>query len=371
MKIVFAGGGTGGHFYPLIAVAEEINELVKAKRLVEAKLFYLADRPYDPRALYENSIEFRRITAGRSNFLGAPKIILGILTSIWQLYFIYPDVVFSKGGYVSFPVLWAARFLRLPVIIHDSDSAPGRVSLWSAKFAKRIALSYPEAASRFPPEKTAVVGNPIRRELLSPVSHGAYEFLHLTADVPTILILGGSQGAMTINDSVLDILPKLLERYQIIHQVGPNNLADVEKRASFILEQVPADHKARYKPFALLNKDALRMAAGIVALIISRGGSGAVFEFAAWGIPSIIIPIPEPTSHDQLQNAFTYARAGGAVVIEQGNLTPSILMSEINRLLGNPTLLEQMKKGSKSFARPEAGRLIAEQIIAIALGHES
>ncbi len=369
MKIVLTGGGSGGHFYPLVAVAEEINELVKEKKLVEAKLFYLAPGPYDRRALYENGIEWRHIPAGKANFFGAPKIIIGILTAIWRLYFIYPDVVFSKGGWASFPVLWAAHFLRLPVVIHDSDSLPGRVTRWSAKFAIRIALSYSEAAGLFPAEKTAVVGNPIRRELLSPISHGAYEFLRLNPALPIILVVGGSQGAMMINDTLLDILPQLLERYQVIHQAGAANLADIEKRSRFVLEQSPRPE--RYKLFPFLNTDALRMAAGVVALIISRGGSGAVFEFAAWGIPSIIIPIPESVSHDQRQNAFTYARSGGAVVMEQSNLTPSILLSEINRLLGNPDLLAQMKAGAITFARPDAGRKIAEEIVNLALEHEA
>lgn len=374
MKIVFAGGGTGGHFYPIIAVAQEINQLVKTEHLVQPQLYYLADTPFDAQLLYENGIEFRRITAGKLrryfsllNFFDQIKTGLGILAALWQLFFIYPDVVFSKGGYLSFPVLVAARFLGIPVFIHESDSHPGRVSLWSAKFARRIALSYPEALTYFPQEKTAVTGNPIRAEVAHPLTAGAREFLNLEAEFPVIFITGGSQGAQVINDTVLEILPDLLQHYQIIHQVGDNNLEEVKARAQVLLGQTKI--ASRYKPFASLAADAIQMTAGVASLVISRAGS-TIFEIAEWGIPSIIIPIPEPISHDQEKNAYTYARSGGAVIIEQANLTPSILKSEIDRLMQNPALRKKMSEGARNFARPDAGAVIAKEIIALALKHE-
>src|SRR3989338_2673512 len=151
MKIVLAGGGTGGHFYPLIAVAEEIRALVNQKKLVGAELYYLASEPYNERLLFENEIKFVRIRAGKlrryfsfRNLTDGLQTILGVTSSLFNLYKIYPDVIFSKGGYMSFPVLLAARLLRIPVLIHESDSRPGRVSIWSSKFAIRIALSYNE-----------------------------------------------------------------------------------------------------------------------------------------------------------------------------------------------------------------------------------
>ncbi len=374
MKIVFTGGGTGGHFYPIIAVAQGLNRLVEEQKLVEAKLYYLSTEPYNERLLFENRIEFHRISAGKwrryfsfLNFFDLFKILHGFLSALWKLYVIYPDLVFSKGGYASFPTLLASKVLRLPVIIHESDSHPGRVSLWSAKFATRIAISYPEAQTYFPQEKTAITGNPIRSELLHPIAQGAREFLHLEPETPVIFITGGSQGASVINNTVLDILPKLLEHYQVIHQVGKDNYDEIEKRSRTILEK--SGLRDRYHLFANLNSDALRMTAGVSSLIISRAGS-FIFEIAAWGLPSIIIPIPEPISHDQRSNAFTYARSGGAIVIEQVNLTPSVLLSEVNRLMSKPELRQTMSAGAKNFARPEAARAIAEEIILLALGHE-
>lgn len=374
MKIVFTGGGTGGHFYPIVAVAQAINKVVKEEHLVAPKLYYISNSPYNRQMLYENGIEFRRITAGKmrryfsiKNFSDQIKTAVGILMSFWQLFFIYPDIIFSKGGYLSFPVLAAARVLKIPVFIHESDSDPGRVSLWSAKFARRIALSYPEALQYFPKEKTAVTGNPIRKEVIIPLTVGAREFLNLEPEVPVIFITGGSQGATTINDTVIDILPDILNRYQIIHQVGEDNLEDTKKRVSVLLREHP--HANRYKVFTNLTSDALQMTAGVASLIISRAGS-AIFEIAQWGIPSIIIPIPAPISHDQQKNAYTYARSGGAVIIEQSNLTPSILKSEIDRLMQNPILLDKMRAGAKNFARPDAADVIAKEIMTLALQHE-
>lgn len=374
MKIVFTGGGTGGHFYPIIAVAQALNRLTEEKKLVEAKLYYLSTEPYDSRLLFEQRIEFHRVSAGKwrryfswRNFPDTLRTLNGFLAALWRLYTIYPDVVFSKGGYASFPTLLASRVLRIPVVIHESDSYPGRVNLWSAKFAKRIAVSYPEALAYFPKEKTALTGNPIREELISPISRGAHEFLQLNANRPILFVTGGSQGASVLNETVLDILPALLERYQIIHQAGKDNFPEIEKRAWTVMEHSPQrDH---YKLFPHLNSTALRMMAGVTALVVSRAGS-AIFEFAVWGLPAIIVPIPESVSHDQRTNALTYARSGGAVVIEQVNLTPSVLLSEINRLMADKPLRERMAEGAKSFARPEASRSIADEILTLALEHE-
>ncbi len=374
MKILFTGGGTGGHFYPIIAVAQEIKRLVEAEKLVPPKLYYVAPDPYNRRLLFEEGIEFISVPAGKwrryfslLNFTDSVKTLVGSLKALFKLFIIYPDVVFSKGGYGAFPTLLAARILRIPVVMHESDSRPGRVNAWSGRFAEAIACSYQEAAHFFPEARTAVTGNPIRRELLTPITSGAYEFLKLEPSVPTILIIGGSQGAVKLNDTALDILPELVKRYQVIHQVGKNNHTDALGRSQYLLKDLP--EASRYHLFDYLNETAMRMVAGVTDLVISRAGS-AVFEFANWELPAILIPIPEAISHDQHSNAFTYTRAGAAEVIEEINLTPSVLLSEINRLMDNPALRAKMKAGAKAFKRPEAGEIIAKQILTIALEHE-
>lgn len=378
MKILFTGGGTGGHFYPIIAVAQEIRLLATAEKLVEPELIFMSDKPYNSQVLFENNIKFIPVSAGKlrrdksplsllKNFFDLFKTLQGSASALFKVFSLYPDIIFSKGGYASFPPMLAAKILRIPVIIHESDSHPGRVNLWAGKFAVRIALSYPEATQYFPSERTAVTGNPLRQEIMTPVKIGAREFLRLEKDTPVIFVVGGSLGAMKINNIILDVLPKLLSKYQIIHQVGKNNFAEINSRAKFLLKDSPLAN--RYRIFDYLNNSAMRMTAGIASLVVTRAGS-ALFEIANWGLPAIVIPIPEEISHDQRTNALTYARSGGAVVIEEKNLTPSIILSEIERIMTDEKLHDEMAKGAKSFARPEAAKLIAKEILKIALRHE-
>ena len=201
MKILLTGGGTGGHFYPIIAVAKAIRTISKEERLLDPTLYYMAPTQYDKRALFENGIIFEQSYAGKlrryfslKNFTDLFKTGIGVISALISVWRIYPDVVFGKGGYVSFPVLFAAKILGIPVIIHESDSHPGRVNLWAGKFAKRIAVSYKTAASYFPAERVAFTGNPVRKDIVEAIHEGAKEYLKLEDPVPTILILGGSQG---------------------------------------------------------------------------------------------------------------------------------------------------------------------------------
>ncbi len=374
MKILFTGGGTGGHFYPIIAVAESVNKIVKEKRLIPPTLYYMADEPYDSRALFDNGITFVKMPAGKMrhyfsllNVTDTFKTAFGVLKSLWKIFRIYPDVIFGKGGYASFPALVAGRIFRIPVVIHESDSIPGRVNLWAGKFARDVAVSYPEAARFFPNSRTAYTGNPLRAEILKPDSSGAHEFLKLEESIPTILILGGSQGSSTINESILEVLPDLVERYQIIHQTGKANFAEISRTAGVILSK--SSHKDRYKPFDYLNDLGMKMSAGASSLVVSRAGS-TIFEIAAWGLPSIIIPLGEEVSHDQTENAFNFARSGSAVVVEEVNLTPHILLSEIDNLFANPEKMARMGESAKGFSRLDAADVIALKLLEIGLSHE-
>jgi UDP-N-acetylglucosamine--N-acetylmuramyl-(pentapeptide) pyrophosphoryl-undecaprenol N-acetylglucosamine transferase len=378
MKILFTGGGSGGHFYPIIAIAQEIRRLATEEKLVQPNLYYMSDGPYNERVLFENEIKFIKVSAGKlrrdsspvsliKNFLDLFKTLWGSIQALFKVFSLYPDIVVGKGGYASFPALLASRILRIPVIIHESDSHPGLVTRWAGKFAVRVALSYPEAVKYFPVDKVAVTGNPLRQEILTPTKSGAHEYLRLDKNLPVIFIIGGSQGASKINEIIVDILPKIIEKYQLIHQVGKNNFADLSQRAKFILKGNPfADH---YKIFDYLDATAMRMTAGVASLVITRAGS-SLFEIANWGIPSIVIPIPEEISHDQRTNAFTYARSGGAVVIEEKNLTASVLLFEINKIMTDEKMREDMIKGAKQFARPEAATTIAQEILRISLSHD-
>ena len=378
MRIALTGGGTGGHFYPLIAVAEAIEDISKERKLIEPELYYIGPAPFDMNALKEHDIIHEEISAGRIryyrsvlNFLDMFKTLWGVLRALVKLFRIYPDAVFSTGGFAAYPTLVASRILKIPVIIYDADAKPGRVSLWSSKFARYIAVAHPDAASKFPERVRhliARVGHPIRKEIESPAREGGYEFLGLDKTVPTIFAVGGSQGAVTINNTLLDALSELVKKYNVIHQTGSVNLDEVSRIAKLILKDHP--NEKRYKAFGLLNTLALRMTAGISTLIIARAGSGTIFEIASWGIPSILIPIPRDISHDQTENAFSFAREGASVVLEQQNLSPHLLLAEIERIMNNGELRNKMSLAARAFSRPNSARKIATIIIETALEHE-
>lgn len=375
MKIIFTGGGTGGHFYPIIAVAEALNDMARERKLVEPDLIYAAPDPYDREMLYANNMRYIPISAGKLrryfsiwNFFDFFKTAWGVVSSVLRIFFIYPDIVFGKGGYASFPTLLAARLFRIPVIIHESDAEPGRVNRWAGKFAQKIAVSYPEAAVFFPKEKVAFTGNPVRKAALVPAREGALEFFKLNPELPVIFVTGGSQGAMGLNDGVLSALPQLIEKYQIIHQTGEQNLEECKGRAKVLMGD--SIHADRYQAFGYLNDLQMRNAAGAAKLVISRGGS-TIFEIASWGIPSIIVPLPGSAEDHQTKNAFSYARAGACAVIEQQNLTPGLLASEISRIVGSEQVSHAMGNAARAFSRADAAKTIADAILEIALSHES
>lgn len=374
MKILLTGGGTGGHFYPLIAIAEKLVEVADKQKIIDLKLYYMSDTPYDKRMLFENDITFIQIPAGKMrtyfsimNFFDIFKTGIGVFFGLLSMFFIYPDVVISKGGYSAFPAVLAAKLLRIPVIVHESDSYPGRLNVWTAKFAWHVAISWSEAGEYLPKEKTALTGQPIRKEILHGDANGALEFFKLKPDLPIILVLGGSQGAEIINDMIVDTLPELLSRYQIIHQTGNKNIDGVLSRSKLLMENNP--NIERYIPMPYLNNLATRMAAGCASIVISRAGS-AIFEIASWGIPSIIIPITNSNGNHQRKNAFNYARTGACEVIEEANLSPHLLVAEIDKMFANKEKLAKMKDCALSFSSPLAAEKIAQSAIELALTHE-
>ena len=374
MRILFTGGGTGGHFYPIISIAEAIKALAKEKRLLEPELFYMAPTPYNESILFEQSITYKKVQAGKMrryfsilNFFDLWRTLWGVLSAIYKVYKLYPDVIFGKGGYASFPVLMAGRILGIPIVIHESDSVPGRANLWAGKFAKRVAVSWVEAAKYFAVDKVAHTGNPVRKDIRERKTEGAREFLKIEDDAPVVLILGGSQGAETVNEVVVEALPELIKNYVVIHQTGKKNLTSAKTTADVILQKSP--NKNRYMPKDYLNTIEMRMAAGAADVVVSRAGS-TIFEIASWGVPSILVPIKDSNGDHQRANAFSYARAGACEVIEERNLTANILTTEIRRILENPELKEKMSKSAKAFDKPDAAKKVAEEILKIALSHE-
>ncbi|HEX7651779.1 MAG TPA: UDP-N-acetylglucosamine--N-acetylmuramyl-(pentapeptide) pyrophosphoryl-undecaprenol N-acetylglucosamine transferase [Candidatus Paceibacterota bacterium] len=378
MTIVFTGSGTGGHFYPNIAIAEAIREIAAARQLLSPRLFYIAPMPFDEQALLANGIVFVRNPAGKvrrymsaRNMLDIFVTIAGYFWSLVTLFRIYPDVVVSKGGYASVPPVLAARTLGIPVIIHESDARPGRANLLASHFAARIAVSFDDTAQYFPPKvrsRIARTGIPLRREISKLIPDTARAYLGLDASVPTIFILGGSSGSQRINETVISSLSDLISFANVIHQTGKANIEGVERTARAVLDKNP--HAARYHPVAYLSAEAMREAAAAADIIVSRAGATAIAEISLWKKPSILIPIPEDVSHDQRTNAYAYAKTGAAIVLEEANMTPHLLTSELRRILSDPALAKSMGEKGASFSPQDASTLIAEEVLRIALSHE-
>lgn len=368
IKIGLVGGGTGGHFYPLIAVAEELNQLIP-----EAELLYFGPEPYNQNDLASNNISFVRIPAGKrrkyrsaKNFFDVFRTLWGAKIAVWKLFWHYPDVILSKGGYTSIPVIFAAAFLRIPVVIHESDAVPGKANDLVKGIARYIAISYDDAAKYFPEKKTALIGIPIRHSFFTPIAN-PYETLGIPTDKPMIFVTGGSTGAQRINTLILDSLDELLPNYTIVHQVGEDNVTTVQETA--LARQLPTALMQRYFVLGHLRAEQMAAAQSAAALIISRAGSTSIFEIALKGKPSIIIPIPEDISHDQRTNAYAYARSGGGTVIEEHNLTDGLLTAEIHRVMSDQTVYDDMAKAAQAFTTPNAAVRLATIVRDIALEH--
>lgn len=379
MKIVLTGSGTGGHFYPLIAVAEALRDLSHERRILEPTLYFLAPDPYDQQSLFDNKIIFVKCPAGKvrryfsfRNFFDLFKTAWGTVSALITLFQIYPDVVVSKGGYTTVPVTLAANMLRIPVIVHESDAKPGRANLFAAARAYRVAISFESSRAFFPKkvqDRIALTGIPIRKELtLAGGTQGGAEELLLDKEVPTVLILGGSSGSQKINEVVMLALSELTTYVNVIHQTGKANFAEVQSLSKVALEK--SAHPARYHAFPYLNIGSMRKAVGAAHLIVSRAGSTAISEISLWRKPSILIPIPESISHDQRSNAYAYAHTGGAVVLEEANLTPHVLVSEIRRITGNVEIARQMAERGSGFANADSARIIANEVLSVGLSHE-
>jgi UDP-N-acetylglucosamine--N-acetylmuramyl-(pentapeptide) pyrophosphoryl-undecaprenol N-acetylglucosamine transferase len=369
MKIVFAGGGSGGHILPIIAIIREIRKLSPKE---EIDFYYIGPKDnFVSLLLSQEDIKIKSTTSGKIrryndkksiflNFIDlAFKIPFGILQSFFHLFFLAPDLIFSKGGFGSIPTVLAGWLLQVPIFIHESDSIPGLSNKFSAKFAKKVFVSFPRTTD-FKEEKMILVGNPIRRELLEGSKEEAKEIFDLTGRRPTILVLGGSQGATRMNDVILEILSKLVREFEIIHQCGEKNFKKVNRESKILMKDFL--HKY-YHPFGFLKEHQLKNAYAACDIIISRAGSGSIFEIAATGKPSILVPLPESAQNHQVNNAYLYAETGASIVLEAANFTPYFFFEKLKNLFDNPDTLQQMSDNAKSFARPLAAKKIATYLL--------
>lgn len=369
MKIGFVGGGSGGHFYPLIAVAEAFQDYPD-----KPALYYFGPNPYSKEQLELFGIKYVNCPAGKirryfsiQNFFDLFRTFFGFFVALWKLFIIYPDVIFSKGGYTSVPILQAARILRIPVVIHESDAVPGRANKLAISFARYIGIAYDDAAQFFPVEKTALIGIPLRKAIRQR-NDRALEKLGIPADKPLIYVTGGSLGAEKLNTVVLQSLSELLPHYRVFHQTGSLHYDELVLTAQTILSNSPL--QSDYYIKGTIPAETVSLLYDAAALIITRAGSTTLFEIAAHGKPSIIIPIPEDVSRDQRTNAFAFAGTGAASVVEEQNLTTHLLIEEIQSIISSPERWNSMATAAVGQAVPDAAEKIAAILHKIGKEHE-
>ncbi|OGZ22344.1 MAG: hypothetical protein A3D46_00545 [Candidatus Nealsonbacteria bacterium RIFCSPHIGHO2_02_FULL_43_13] len=369
-KILFTGGGTAGHIFPIIAVVRELRKMGS-----DAQFFYAGPKDdFGEIILSQESIKIKWILAGKiRRYLNWKsvleniadvlfKIPLGFLQAIFYVFISAPDLIFSKGGYGSLATVLAGQILQVPIILHESDVTPGLANRFMSKFTSQIFVAFPVAQTEyFSEDKMIAVGNPMRVELLNGDAEKAKDYFDLIVGKPIILVLGGSQGAQAVNDLMLAILPQLLTDFEIIHQTGSKNLEQLKAEAKVMV--VDEELARRYHPVGFLKEVELRDAFKVCDLVVSRAGSGSIFEISGCQKPSILIPLSSSAQDHQLKNAYAYAQNKAAVVMEEANLTPRFFLEKIKYLFANPDELQKMSQRAKEFSKPGSAKIIAQYII--------
>lgn len=364
MRILLTGGGTGGHIFPLIAVARQLKKIASQKNL-EMELYFAGAIEFYKEIFEKEGIKTKSILAGKLrryfSWRFIPDFFLQIIGFFQALFYVWlwmPDAVFAKGGYGSFNVVMVCWLYHIPVLIHESDSIPGLANKILGKIAKRIAVSFDFTLSYFNKKKTALAGNPVREELLAGSATEAKKFFNIVSARPIIFIIGGSHGAQRINQIALEIIAELLKNYEIIWQVGKNNFDFIKK--DLVAKNISPE-TCRLFPF--LEEEQLKNAFYAADLVVSRAGANTIFEIAAIAKPSILIPLPTAASDHQIKNAFEYAKTGACLVIEQDNLLPHLFLEEIGRIIKNEEIKKKMSEAAKNFSKPAAAQKIAAELL--------
>lgn len=365
MKIVLTGGGTGGHLIPLIAVAEKI----KIRRPDAEFLFIGPDGKMEQELMANAQIRTKKVLVGKIRrhfsflyFVDIFRVPIGVIQCLWILLVEMPDVVFSKGGYASFPAVFVSWLYRIPVLIHESDASPGIANSVLGKFAERVAVSYPEAEKYFPADQVVLTGNPLREDISKGDVAKGRALFSLTETRKVIFVVGGSLGARNINNKILDILPELLKKYQVIHQTGEINFEEVNHKAGVLGIKGGRDN---YYPIAFYG-DEIKDILAVADLVISRAGANTISEIAAAGKPAIIIPLPWAANDHQRMNAYSIARKGGCIVLEESNLGPNMLLSRIKEIMENDEFRNKLISNIRPFYHPDAADKIAQGVLEMA-----
>ena len=323
-KIVLTGGGTAGHVTPNIALIPALKEAgyeisyIGSYNGIERKLIEELNIPY-----YGISTgKFRRYFDVK-NFTDPFRVLKGMSQAKKLMKTIKPDIVFSKGGFVSVPVVRAAGKCHIPAIIHESDMTPGLANKLSMKYASKICCNFPETVENIPNGKGVLTGSPIRRELLSGDKAAGLKLCGFNTQKPVLLVIGGSLGAVAVNEAVRAALPELLKQFQIIHLCGKGKVDNSLKEIK------------GYCQFEYI-KNELRDLFALADVVISRAGANAICELLALRKPNLLIPLSARASRgDQILNAHSFERQGFSLVIEEEQLTNATLLDAVHNLYEN------------------------------------
>lgn len=349
-RIILTGGGTAGHVTPNIALIPRLRELgydiqyIGSYNGIEKELIEPFDIPYHG----ISSGKLRRYFS-MQNFTDPFRVVKGFGEARKLIKDLKPDVIFSKGGFVSVPVVLAGKRCKVPVIIHESDMTPGLANKIAIPSATKVCCNFPETLDFLPEGKAVLTGSPIRQELLSGNKIAAMDMCGFTADKPVILVIGGSLGSVIVNNAVRQSLPRLLENFQIIHLCGKGKTDDSLK-----------DTKG-YCQFEYI-KNELRDIFALADIVISRAGANAICELLALRKPNLLIPLSAKASRgDQILNARSFERQGFSMVLEEEQLSEETLVSAVNDLYNSRgTFIDAMRDSSQQASIDTIISLIEE-----------
>ena len=364
VKVVIAGGGTGGHTSAGLAVAAALQQR-------EIECHWIGSRAgIEARRVPEAGLPYHAIPTGKLrrywDWQNFPDLLLrapaGVVQARRLLARLAPDLVFATGGFVALPTVFAAKSRRIPIVVHEQTSVPGLANRIAGRMAQKIALTFPQMGTEFPPEKVVVTGNPLRPELQGGSREAGLARLGLDPALPVIYVTGGAQGSHPINRAVGETLAPLLETCQVIHQCGDNpETGDrpwLEKQA----RDLPAGLRTRYHLIPYVGAE-LRDVYAVANLVVGRAGAGTVSECCHLGLPALYIPLPGTSGDEQTANARLVQAAGGAVLFPQIALTPRSLLESVRGLLADASRLKAMGERARSLAVPDAADRIVRLIL--------
>lgn len=361
LKIIFTGGGTGGHVFPIIAIAQSIRE-----RDPDISMSYIGPKDFTASVfLPEAKIKTNYILSGKIRRYFSFKAIIsnivdiffnipvGFFHSFFIMFFTMPDLIISKGGYGSIPVIFSGIILRIPIFIHESDVAPGVANRIGSHFAEKIFTSFSsEITEYFPKKKMIQTGGPVRKKI---INWNNEDVLKLKGGKDVIFIIGGSQGSEKINDVIFQSLEDLLKDFEVIHQTGLKDINRAKRESAAMIDK---DLLEYYHPLFFLDENELACAYNSSQVVIGRAGGGTISEISAVGKPSILIPLANSAQNHQVKNAYAYAENGACLVLEEPNFTGHFLLEKLKTIER-----DEMSKAAKEFFPLKASEEISKEIL--------